>query len=143
MRASWAWLAGALRSDALALRVEERLGRHLALDPLAEDLDRDAGADGGVCRGQVRVGDRALDGVAVAAARDPADEPLADAYRLRAERDGARVVERQAAEDVLRLRPPRAGRRDPRTSPLSSFTANPSPASNGESSGVMSAPHTR
>ena len=44
-----------------------------------------------------------LDRVAVPAARHPADELAADAHRLRAERDRARVVERQAAEQALGL----------------------------------------
>ena len=42
--------------------------------------------------GQVRVRDRLLDGVAVAAARDAADERVADAHRLGAERDRARIA---------------------------------------------------
>ena len=54
-------------------------------------------------RGQVGVGDRALDRVAVAAARDAADRGSLDANRLRAERDRARVGEHEAAEAALRL----------------------------------------
>ena len=128
----------------LAVRVVERLGRHLALDPLAEDLDGDARADVRVGGGQVRVGDRALDRVAVAAARDPADEPVADAHGLGAERHRARIVERRGSGGRCsgsgRADAARPGRG---TSPLSSLTAKPRPAANGESSGVMSAPQTR
>ena len=82
--------------------IEQRLGRDDARHPLAEDLDRDLGADV-VLGGQVRVRDRLLDRVAVAAARHPPDEIVSDANRLRAEGDRPWVVERQAAEQPLRL----------------------------------------
>ena len=86
-------------------RVEERLGRDLAGDPLAEDLDLDRLPGRGALGRQVRVGDRALDRVAVAAARHAADGLAVDAHRLGAERDRARVGEHEAAEPALRLRP--------------------------------------
>ena len=53
--------------------------------------------------GQVRVRDRRADRVAVAAARHAADERVADADGLRAERDRAGVGEGQAAEPPLGL----------------------------------------
>ena len=82
----------------------KRFGHHLAADPVTEDLDRDARSHCGVGGGQVRVGDRTLDRVAVAAARHPADEPITNPDRLGAERDRPRLVERQAAQDALGLR---------------------------------------
>ena len=48
--------------------------RDLEADPLAEDLDLAAGADRRPVRRQVGVGDRALDGEAVAAAGHPPDD---------------------------------------------------------------------
>ena len=64
--------APALAADPLALGIAERLRGDLAGDPVAEDLDLDRLAGARRPRGQVGVGDRALDGVAVAAARDAA-----------------------------------------------------------------------
>ena len=61
--------------------------------------------------GHVGVRDRALDRVAVAAARHPADELAVDPHRLGAERDRARVVEDEAGEPPLRLAARRAARR--------------------------------
>src|SRR6185503_6403174 len=87
--------------DALALGVEERLGRDLALDPAAEDLDLDPGPRLVLGR-QVGVGDRALDRVAVAGARYPADDLAADPHRLVAEGDRARVGEGEAAQALAR-----------------------------------------
>src|SRR6476620_1317281 len=98
-----------LGPDALALGVEERLRRDLALDPAAEDLDLYRGPRLVLGR-QVGVGDRALDGVAVAAARHPADDLAADADRLVAERDRARVGEGEAAQ--ARARPVFLGGKD-------------------------------
>src|SRR6188768_1676005 len=85
-----------LRPDALASRVEERLGGDLALDPAAEDLDLDRRSGLAAIGRQVGVGDRAFDGVAVAAAGDPAGDPAADADRLVAEGDRARILQGQA-----------------------------------------------
>src|SRR4051794_11915575 len=87
----------ASRADPLPLRVEQRLLGHQAGDPAAEDVDLDRGARLDVGR-QVRVRDRALDGEAVAAGRDPAHQLAADADRLVAEHDGPRVVEHEAAQ---------------------------------------------
>src|SRR5438552_11777614 len=87
-----------LRPDALAVRVVERLGGHLACDPVAEDLDLDRRADGGAAGRKVGVGDRALDRVAEAAARHAAGDLAAGADRFRPERHGARVVEDETAE---------------------------------------------
>src|SRR5215213_6749845 len=98
-----------LGSDALALRVEERLPCDFALDPAAEDLDLYRRPRLVLGR-QVGVGDRALDGVAVAAARRPADNLAADADRLVAEGDRARVVEGEAAQ--ARARPVLPGGED-------------------------------
>src|SRR6266404_5015874 len=84
-------------------RIEERLGGDLASDPLAEDLDLDALVGHGLRRRHVGVGDRAADGVAVAAARDAADEFAADPNRLRAECDGTRIGKDEAGEAALRL----------------------------------------
>ena len=81
--------------------------------------------------GQIGVGDRALDRVAVAAARDAASDGAVDAHGLRAERDGARVGEDEAAEAPLRLPRHDESASRPMKSPLSSFTAKPRPASNG------------
>ena len=100
----WIELPGLAGPDPLALRVEQRLGRDLARDPLAEDLDLDRGPGLGALRRQVGVGDRALDRVAVAAGGHPAGDLAADPHRLVAERDRARVGERQAAEPRPRPR---------------------------------------
>ena len=83
--------------------IEQRLRRDLAGDPLAEDLHLDRLADVAALSRQVRVRDRAADGVAVAAARHAADQLAVDAHRLGAERDRARIGERQAAQHPLRL----------------------------------------
>ena len=67
--------------------------------------------------GQVRVGDRRLDRVAVAAARHAPDELAADAHRLGAERDRSRVGEREAAQAALGLAAPRRAPRGRRSRP--------------------------
>ena len=51
---------------------------------------------------QVGIGDRALDGEAVAAARHPADDRAPDPDRLVAQADRARIVEDQAAQPLAR-----------------------------------------
>lgn len=76
----------------------QRLGGDLALDPLAEDLDRDRGPRRGERGRQVGVGDRAADRVAVAAGRHPADDLAVHPHRLVAERDRPRVVQGDAGE---------------------------------------------
>src|SRR6185312_582397 len=96
--------APALTADPLALGIPERLVGDLAGDPVAEDLDLDGPA--GLDRGtrQVRVGDRALDAVAEAAARDATHRLAVHAHGLGAERDRAGVREDEARELPLRLR---------------------------------------
>ena len=74
-------------------------------DPVAEHLDLDRRAGLGAVGGDVGVRDRALDGVAVAAARHAADDLAVDPHGLRAEGDGARVVEDEAGEATLGLLP--------------------------------------
>ncbi len=103
-------LAELLGADPFALGVEERLAGHPAVDPLAEHLDGDLRPGRGVLRGQVGVGDRALDGVAVAAARDAAGDAPVHPDGLVTQRHRARVLEGQAAQ------PPR-GLRDERVAP--------------------------
>src|SRR3954452_11290491 len=66
-------------SDASAPRIEQRLLRDLALDPLAEHLDLHRAAGDSLDRGEVGVGDRAVDGVAIAAAGDAAGDAPAGA----------------------------------------------------------------
>ena len=97
-------------------------------------------------RRQVGVGDRALDREAVAARGHPADDSPVDPDRLVAEADRTRIVEDEAAQPLARAgRPSRASSasRPMKSTPLSSATANPRPASNGVSSGVMSLDQTR
>ena len=84
--------------------IPERLADDLEADPLAEDVDLAARPDRRVRR-QVGVGDRALDGEAVAARRHPTDDLAADPDRLVPEADRARVVEDEAAQPL-----PRTGR---------------------------------
>ena len=74
----------------------------VAVDDQVRAVDLDVALDVG---GQHGVGDGALDGVAVAAARDAPDDVAADAHGLVAERDGARVGEQQAADRALAVRP--------------------------------------
>ena len=131
-----------LAAEALALRVVERLGRDLAAHPLAEDLDLDRRPRRRARGRQVRVRDRAPDRVAEAAARDAADELAGDADRLRAERDGARRRRASGTRGAAPARPRASSASLPRKS-LSRLTANPSPASYGVSSAVMSEPQTR
>src|SRR5579871_4801801 len=85
----------------MPLGVEQGLGGDLALDPLAKDVDRDLGALSDRRR-QVRVGDRTPDGIAVAAAGHAAYDLAAGADRLVAERDRARVAERERPQPALR-----------------------------------------
>src|SRR4051794_40393220 len=92
--------ASTLVADAAAPRVEERLPH----DPGAPPPPADVGVPPLLLldvRRQVRVGDRALDRVAVAAARDPAHDVAADAHGFVAQRDRARVVEHEAAQAPL------------------------------------------
>src|SRR5262245_18523192 len=83
--------------------IEERLGGDLARDPFSEDLDLARLPRLGPVRGDIRVGDRALDCVAVAAARHAARDLAVDAHRLGAERNGAGIGELQAGEPAFRL----------------------------------------
>ena len=78
--------------------IEQRLGGHLAVDPVAEHLDGDRRAGRGVLGRQVGVGDRAPDGVAVAARGHAPRDPAAHPHGLVAEGDRARVLEQQAAQ---------------------------------------------
>src|SRR4051812_42077128 len=87
-----------LAAHACAIWIEERLGAHLAVDPLPEHLDRHLGARLGVLGGQGGVGDRGAERVPVAAARDTPADLAAGAHRLVAERDRARVGEHDAAQ---------------------------------------------
>src|SRR6476620_10160158 len=84
-------------ANAFGGRVVERLSDDLAAHPFAEDVHLDGLADVDP-RVHPRVGDRSLHGVAVAAARDAAADHIADAHRLVAQRDRARVVADEAAQ---------------------------------------------
>src|SRR5206468_12681419 len=94
-----------LRANALARGIEERLGRDLGADPLAEDLDLDRPTRLGLAGRHIRVGDRAPDGVAVPAACHSPRDRAVDAHGLGAERDRKRIVEDEAHESTRRLRP--------------------------------------
>ena len=135
-----AGLAAQARS-ALARRVPERLRSHLARDPVAEDLDLDLRPGHRGRRREVGVGDRALDRVAVAPARDPpaSSPPTRTGSEPSATARGS-VSVRQASR---RSGSPAATSASLPTKSLSSLTAKPSPASYGVSSAVMSAPQTR
>src|SRR5690349_10171809 len=87
-----------LAANAGSLGIEQRLCRHLPLDPLAEDLDGDGRARLGLLGGQQRVRDRAPDRVAVAARGHPPGDPAAGLHGLVAEGDRARVGQHQAAQ---------------------------------------------
>ena len=93
-------------------------------DPRPEDVDLDRRADLDLRR-EIGVGDRALDRVAVAAARDPAADALSDPHRLVAEHDRARVLEHQAPQPPARLGPGQRVRADER---LVRAHAEPEPA---------------
>src|SRR5205807_735596 len=71
-----------VRTDPLALGVEEGLARNLSLDPAAEDLHREGRARVGVLGWHKGVGDRALDRVPVAPAGHPAADLPVDPHRL-------------------------------------------------------------
>src|SRR3954447_15405675 len=88
---------GASAANAFAGRVVQRLGGHLAMSPLAEDVHLDRLAHLAAGR-QPRVGDRAADSVAIAAGRDAPADLSTDANRLVAERDRTWVVEDEAAQ---------------------------------------------
>ena len=131
--------------DPVAGRVVQRLAGHLEADPLAEHLHLAARPDGGTVRRQVGVRDRALDREPVAARGHPPDDRRRRPGRARcrgrpsADRPGRGSAAACAGRPPSRRRAPR-GRG---TAPLSSSTANPSPASYGVSSGVMSLDQTR
>ena len=67
--------------------------------------------------GQVRVGDRPADRVAVAPARDAPDEPSADAHGLRAERHRRGIGQRRDSTAARRLAPRPGARRARRIRP--------------------------
>ena len=93
-------------------------------------ISTSTGCPGCACsRGQVGVGDRALDRVAVAAARDAADRLAARRApaRSRARPRAGRRARGSRAGAPAPARPSSASR--PMNSPLSSLTAKPSPAS--------------
>src|SRR5688572_1056516 len=88
----------------LAARIEQRLARNLARHPLAEDVELHGSPGRRLLRRQVRVRDRALDGVAVAAGGHTPGDLTVHPHRLVAERHRARVRERDAGEPPARLR---------------------------------------
>src|SRR6186997_3268775 len=85
------------RADPRVLRVIEWLTGELETHPAAEHLDLAARADPGVGR-QIGIGDRALDGEALATARHPTDDVAVDPHRLVAKAYVEEVVEHQAAQ---------------------------------------------
>src|SRR6476469_10505887 len=102
VRGLWRFWAGS-GPHALARRVVQRLGAHLAADPVAEDVDCDPRSRLGMRRWNVRVRDARADRIAVPAARHSADDLVAAPDGLRAERDRARVVEHDAHELLPQL----------------------------------------
>src|SRR5437762_2967201 len=91
----------------LALRVEQRVGRHVPRHPPPEDLGLDRRPRVGIAGGQVGVRDRPLDGVAVPSTGDAAHDLSVDPHGLLAQGHRMRIVENQAPEDVakgMRLR---------------------------------------
>ena len=98
------------------LGIEQRLVGDDARHPFAEDLDCDLGADAVLGR-EIRIRDRLLDRVAIPTARDAADQVIPDSHRLRPERDGARIVECQAAKEPRRLVRSRQAHPDRRSRP--------------------------
>src|SRR5436190_2248565 len=93
---------GRVSTNPLAPRVEEGLARNLPFDPAPEDLDRHSGARVGVLGRHVRVGNRAAQGVAVAARGDATADLAVDLHRFVAERDRARIREQQAGKPSAR-----------------------------------------
>src|SRR5579862_4293737 len=86
----------------LAAGIEQGLARDFTGDPLAEDVHLHGRAESNVSR-QIGIGNRALNGIAEAAAGDAATDLAVDSNRLVAERDRARVREHDAAQPPLRL----------------------------------------
>src|SRR5581483_1094321 len=93
----------ASRADALSPGVVQRVGAHIAADPVSEDVDRDLRSRLRLRDRDVRIRDAGLDRVAVAAARHAADDLVAVPDRLRTERDRARILEDDADELLPRL----------------------------------------
>ena len=127
------------------LRVEQRLLDHDALNPVAEHVDGHLGPRRRDLDRQVPVRDRGAHRVTEPSGRHPSHHLVAHPHRLAAERDGARVGEREAAEPSRQslLLAARNVSRPSKPPGLSSFTQNPSPASYGSVSGVMSVLQTR
>src|SRR5690348_1125355 len=90
------------RADSLAARIEERLGDDFPRDPRPEDLDVDLDTRCRMLRRQIRVRDRALDGVAVAAGCHPPRDGPADSDRLVAQRDRPWILQHEAAQTASR-----------------------------------------
>src|SRR5215203_4295867 len=90
-----------LCTNPLSVGVEEGLAGDLAGDPVAKNLDLERRTDLGPLGRDIGVRDRALDRVTVAAARHPADGGAVDSHGLGAERDRARVVQRDADKSPL------------------------------------------
>ena len=133
------------RPDPLVRRVPERLADDLEADPLAEDVDLAAGPDRRVGR-QVGVGDRALDGEAVAAATSPGRRSRRRSGPARCRGRPSAGRRGRGSAGACAARPPCAATsasRPMKSASLSRATANPRPASNGVSSGVMSLDQTR
>ena len=84
-----------------ALRIPERLLGDLP-GPLAEDLGLDGAPGLGSLGGQVGVGDRGSDCVAVAAARHPADDIAVHPDGLGAERNRTSILEDEACGTLER-----------------------------------------
>src|SRR5581483_7307638 len=91
----------ASRADALSPGVVQRVGAHIAADPVSEDVDRDLRSRLRLRDRDVRIRDAGLDRVAVAAARHAADDLVAVPDRLRTDR--ARILEDDADELLPRL----------------------------------------
>jgi hypothetical protein len=100
--ASSATALASITVPVIAGRVKQRFAHHGAADPHAERVYLHGGAlvD---ARREIGVGDRALDGVAVAAARHPPDGLAADAHGLVAEYDRPRILERDRSQPPLGL----------------------------------------
>ena len=84
--------------DPGAVGVVDGIAHHGGSDPLAEHLDLHPTSEVGPVGRQVREGDRRSHPVALAAARDPADDLAVDPHRLRSERHRQRIVEHEASQ---------------------------------------------
>ena len=131
------------RPHPLARRVEERLGGHLRRRPSRRRsrprprADVVLGRAGRRTRSSARPcsrSRRSSPGRRAASPTRTGSDPSATARGSSSD---------EAAQHVARARCAASSASRPTNSPLSSFTAKPRPASNGVSSGVMSAPQTR